>query len=206
MSNWDDLRYITEMDSLAIADQLGKQGLCVWPNFLSPELVHDIRADVELIHGVQGFHRAGIGQGKNQKIHDSVRRDEVHWLDRTSPTVTQTLLWQKLDSLKQAFNRTLYLGLSEVEGHYAFFDVGGFYQRHLDCFQHDNARVVSLVLYLNQHWKSPDGGALRIYGNHSHTDIDPVGGTLVCFLSRESEHEVLPNHAARLSFAGWFKQ
>ena len=61
------------------------------------------------------------------------------------------------------------------------------------------------MLYLNRDWKPEDGGRLRIYGETSHTDIDPVGGTLVCFMSRESEHEVLESFAGRCSFTGWFK-
>lgn len=51
-----------------------------------------------------------------------------------------------------------------------------------------------------------DGGRLRVYGGGSHVDVDPGGGTLVCFLSEEKEHEVLPSHAPRISFAGWFKR
>jgi SM-20-related protein len=46
---------------------------------------------------------------------------------------------------------------------------------------------------------------LRVYDATSHTDVSPVGGTLACFLSRESEHEVLESHGERFSVAGWFK-
>lgn len=82
---------------------------------------------------------------------------------------------------------------------------GAFYRRHLDRFHKDDSRLVSFVLYLNQDWKAADGGRLRIYQEDSHTDIDPVRGTMVCFMSRESEHEVMESFASRYSFTGWFK-
>ena len=167
-----------------------------------------LRADLELIREANAFHRAGTGKAK--EVRELVRRDEVYWLERDSATQAQGLLWSELDSLKQAFNRGLFLGLIDFEGHYAAYPAGGFYKRHLDCFQRGNSRMVSIVLYLNQDWQPRDGGRLRVYGpsgrpSDEYVDIDPEGGTLVCFLSRESEHEVLPSHAARMSFTGWFK-
>ena len=144
-------------------------------------------------------------------VQDSVRKDEIYWLERLGPvadsSAVQAMLWQKLDSLKQALNRSLYLGLTDFEGHYAIYPEGGFYRRHIDCFNNDNARVVSLILYLNPDWRPEHGGKLRI---HERTDpagsidVDPVGGTLACFLSRETEHEVLESHQPRRSFTGWF--
>lgn len=194
------------MNFVKFAEQLGKSDLCVWPNFLSSESLLEIRTDLETIQSDQGFQRAGTAQGKSKEVRDLIRRDEVHWLERATANPTQTKLWVLLDSLKQAFNRTLYLGLLEFEGHYAAYPAGGFYKRHLDSFQKDNARVISLVLYLNHNWEPQNGGMLRIYQGNSHTDIQPVGGTLVCFLSQESEHEVLLNHVKRMSFTGWFKR
>lgn len=151
------------------------------------------------------FTRAGTGQDAG--VQNAIRRDEIHWIEReNSSPMAQKKIWEKIDSLRQAFNRTLFLGLGEFEGHYASYPVGGFYQRHLDCFHEDDSRTVSLIIYLNKDWQPADGGQLRIYGKDSSHDIDPKGGTLVCFLSRESEHEVLESHAERNSFSGWFRQ
>jgi SM-20-related protein len=96
------------------------------------------------------------------------------------------------------------MGLTKFSGHYANYPIGGFYKRHLDCFQNNNSRLLSVILYLNPNWTTADGGKLRIYNQVSHVDISPIAGTLVCFLSRESEHEVLLNNAIRQSFTGWF--
>jgi len=193
------------MDHESIAHQLGKNGRCIYPNFISPELAHDLREDLNQIRISGEFKQGGVGQGKDHSVRNQVRRDEIFWLNEGTVNPVQQLLWNQLALLKQAFNRTLYLGLTKFEGHYASYPNSGFYKRHLDCFQRDDARMVSIILYLNHNWKAADGGRLRIYENGSHVDIDPIDGTLVCFLSRELEHEVLLSHAARNSFVGWFK-
>jgi SM-20-related protein len=190
-----------------IADRLGRFGLCICPGFLFPESLRETRADLTAIHAAGEFHRAGIGQGTQNQIREQVRSDKIHWLARATANPVQTVLWGKLDSLQLALNRSLYLGLKDFEGHYAIYPVGGFYRRHLDSFRHDGARTVSCILYLNQDWQKADGGELRIYEKDgSHVSVDPVGGTMVCFLSHESEHEVMPSLRTRSSFVGWFKR
>ncbi|MDZ4084202.1 MAG: 2OG-Fe(II) oxygenase, partial [Bdellovibrionales bacterium] len=154
------------------------------------------------------FRRAGVGHGSKYEISDTVRQDEIHWLDRQCSNAAQDSLWARLDVLKTMFNRALFLGLDQFEGHYAVYQQGGFYQRHRDSFDdsdsESNTRIVSLVLYLNESWQPTDGGQLRLYSEDSFTDVQPTSGTLVCFMSRESEHEVLTSAAQRLSFAGWY--
>lgn len=205
------------MEAATIAGMLGATGLCVCPAFLAAATLARLATDLEQIHAADGFARAGTGRGAGHDVRDRVRRDDVHWLDRAAPTAAQLLLWIELDALQQAFNRTLYLGLSELRGHYAAYPAGGFYQRHRDRFAvdaHDHAspdhaaadaRIVSIIIYLNRDWQAGDGGELRIYDADAYRDVDPVGGTLVCFLSAEREHEVLPSHRERQSFAGWFR-
>ncbi len=192
------------MSLATISEELQQTGLSVWPDFLSAQALRDTRADFGQIQAAGGFVRAKTGQGDQAGIQD-LRRDEIHWLDRTTSTSAQAELWKKLDQMKQELNRSLFFGLTSFEGHYSSYGKGAFYRRHLDCFQNDDSRLVSFVLYLNQSWKAADGGQLRIYSESSHTDVDPVGGTMVCFMSRESEHEVLESFASRLSFTGWFK-
>lgn len=97
------------------------------------------------------------------------------------------------------------MGLTKFDGHYAIYPKGTGYVRHLDNVKGSNRRMVSFILYLNRNWSGPDGGQLRVFDDEQgHQDIDPVGGTMVCFLSRESEHQVLQSHSDRFSFAGWF--
>lgn len=188
-----------------IAEELGRTGLCICPDFLSQQTLRETQADFNLIHDANEFYRAGTGQGEQKQVRDLVRRDEIHWLDRKAQTPSQTVLWEKLDSLMPAFNRFLYLGLGELQGHYASYAEGGYYRRHLDCFKNDNSRIVSVILYLNKDWRPSDGGELRIHHtDKTYVDVAPIGGTMLCFLSREIEHEVLLCHSPRMSFAGWF--
>jgi len=190
----------------ALVEAIDKCGLGIWPNFLSPETLLETRKDFDLLKASGQFRRAGVGHGQGGTIENEVRRDEIYWLNRGDSSPIQTKLWERLDQIKQNLNRTIFLGIREFEGHYAAYAPGGFYRRHLDAFQDNTSRVVSFVLYLNLDWKPEDGGQLKVYGpDESHTMIDPIGGTLVCFLSGESEHEVLPSKAYRASFTGWFK-
>ena len=108
-----------------------------------------------------------------------LRRDEIHWLDRGSPNASQSLLWDKFDELQVELNRSLVLGLSSFEGHYASYGKGAFYHRHLDSFQSNKSRLVFFVMHLTENWAADQGGRLRIYGEGTHTDVDPTGGTIV---------------------------
>lgn len=198
------------MNSKSIAKILGETGLCVCPDFLSPRSLIKVAADLDEIRLRGEFHLAGVGQGVARITDPQVRNDETFWLTRQNSNPTQARVWRRIDLLRTAFNRTLFLGLTDFEGHYAVYPEGGYYERHKDSFRLDSARVVSFVLYLNRDWKPADGGRLRVYrkensGNESFIDVDPVGGTMVCFLSREMEHEVLLSHRPRYSLTGWFK-
>ena len=110
-----------------------------------------------------------------------------------------------LDELRVAANRRLFLGLAEAEAHYARYAPGTGYARHRDRFRDSDARVLSLVAYLNDDWGGNDGGALRLHLADGAVDIAPLGATAVCFRS-ELEHEVLPAARERLSIAAWFRR
>lgn len=199
------------MNAKAIAVTMGNTGICVCPNFLSPRLLTRTADDLDAIRARGEFRPAGVGQGTERQFAKRVRTDYTYWLNREVTNAPQAHLWRRIDLLKAALNRELFLGLTDFEGHYAAYSEGGFYERHRDSFHGDSARMVSVVLYLNRDWKPADGGRLRIFskdqtGEESHIDVDPVGGTMVCFLSNESEHEVLLNNRPRFSLAGWFKR
>ena len=193
------------MSYLPIAEELGRSGICVRENFITGDFAHEIREDLFALRDQELFKAAGIGQGNQNQISGSVRNNELVWLDRNQKNPLQEKLWIMLDQLQQDLNRSLFLGLVSFEGHYTSYPCGGFYERHLDAFSQDQKRTVSFILYLNEDWVPADGGMLRIYREDASLDVAPQSGTLACFLSRELEHEVLPNFKTRLSFTGWFK-
>ena len=197
-----------------LATGLAGPGYFIEDSFLSDAEVQSLLADFSALRSK--FSRAKIGRGtgagsgagtvSGSEIKSEVRRDSTLWFDPTLLTANQNLLWSRLEALRLGLNERLMLGLWELEGHFAHYPPGGFYRKHLDRFQSDDARTVSIVFYLNENWQPADGGSLRIYEGEKTTDIEPRAGRLVCFLSERIEHEVLEAFKDRKSFAGWYRR
>ena len=113
---------------------------------------------------------------------------------------------QNNDSIRRVINRELFAGLESFEGHLSIYQAGGFYKKHVDTFREDDARKITFILYLNEHWTAGHGGYLRLDTSVGESsDISPVAGSVVMFNSRDFAHEVLAGTAERRSFTGWFK-
>ena len=102
-------------------------------------------------------------------------------------------------------NKTCYTGITGYEFHYAYYDEGSSYKRHLDQFKDNQKRAYSMIMYLNTNWVPSDGGQLCIYHKDMSQIISPINGKCVFFKSSELEHEVLLNHKPRMSITGWLK-
>lgn len=152
------------------------------------------------------FHAAHIGRGATKKQIDSIRGDVINWLSAAHPADQAYLNW--MEALRLSLNETLYLGLFEYECHYAIYNSGNGYAKHLDVLTGRKNRILSTVLYLNQNWQAGDGGELVLYqstGENVIIKINPTFGTMVLFLSDAFPHEVLISHKTRRSVAGWFR-
>ena len=113
---------------------------------------------------------------------------------------------EKIKKLIHYLNSTCYTRINHFEFHYAWYDPGSFYKRHLDQFKSNRGRKFSLVIYLNDNWQQTDAGNLRLYLDGHDIDLFPVGGRAVFFKSDEVEHEVMPSPIRpRISIAGWLK-
>lgn len=190
-----------------LVETLVERDWAVHEGFLDAERVAALHAEATALEAVGGFRTAGVGHGAAR--HPEVRGDEIAWITKEQAPLVWALSQDELEVLRLAINAHAYLGLHELEAHYAVYPPGAFYARHLDRFREDNQRVISLVLYLNKAWDAEDGGELRLYPSASTeagVSIAPHGGTLVCFLSERVPHEVLPARRARYSLAGWFRQ
>lgn len=189
-----------------LAKTLAERDSAIREGFLDATCVAALRAEAISLHAAGGFRAAGIGHGAEH--HPEVRGDELAWITKEQAPHAWALAQAELETLRCGVNAHTYLGLHELEAHYAVYPPGGFYTRHLDRFQEDNRRVISLVLYLNESWGAEDGGELRLYppGSESGVTVAPRGGTLVCFLSERVPHEVLPSRRLRYSLAGWFRR
>jgi len=192
----------------AIAADLARQGWAVCTGFLPAALVTALRADIDA-GGEHGTLRpAAIGRGETQQVRSEVRGDQIAWLDGAS--AAQQGFLQEMEALRLALNTSLFLGLFEYEGHLALYPPGAFYRRHLDQHQDSDSRLVSCVAYLNADWQPSHGGELRLFvgdGTEERAiDIAPRAGTLVCFLSSVTYHEVLETQVPRYSVTGWFRR
>lgn len=151
------------------------------------------------------FAAARIGAGPAPERRAEIRGDSICWLSEPLYAAERELL-ESLEQVRLQLNRSAFLGLFESEWHYAWYPPGTGYARHVDQPHGRDQRRVSLVLYLNEHWNSADGGVLRIFtADGRHTDIEPMGGRVVAFLTEQREHAVMPTRCGRLSISGWFR-
>ena len=162
--------------------------------------------NVQSILGVDELKRAGVGRGQGYLLDGLIRTDGIRWLRPDSPAEIAFLAW--MEQLRLGLNRRLFLGLFDYESHFAVYDAGAFYRKHLDAFQGVPNRVLSTVFYLNQYWMPDDCGELLIYSPHDDTlmeTVPPDLATMVIFLSAVFPHEVAVTHRKRYSIAGWFR-
>ena len=193
-----------------IARHVLERGWCAIADVLPPELCQSLFLEAAVQARGEDFRPAGVGRQDEHRINRFVRRDQIQWLEGTTPAQQQWLGW--MDGLRLHLNRQLFLGLFGFESHFARYPVGAFYRKHVDAFRGDANRVLSTVLYLNPDWSTEDGGTLVLYdgddGSGEQRELGrflPVFNSLVVFLSEEFPHEVLPTRRERYSIAGWFR-
>ena len=182
-------------------DQLAEDSLVVMEDFLPASiltLVDDFFA-VQLAEGALA--PAKIGTAFEEQRQAEIRSDFICWIDqRQHPQLNP--FFQLIEELRGSVAHELFLSLEGFEFHLAQYPPGGFYKPHLDQFKARNNRMLSLVIYLNQHWIPDHGGQLRIH-EPVIKDIEPVFNRAVLFRSDLVLHEVLPAHKTRKSLTGW---
>lgn len=189
----------------SIASDLSEKGYSVNQNALPQHLSLQLLDQLHVMSRKE-FDTAGIGRQQDHTVDNSVRTDEICWIDGSSEAGEKWLAWSS--ELREYLNSQLFLGLFSFESHFAHYGPGDFYKRHLDAFKGESARLLSLVVYLNPDWETEDKGELVLYRDvHDSTGIkvSPTFGTVVAFLSEDFPHEVLPAKRDRYSIAGWYR-
>lgn len=189
----------------ALAHALATRGACRILGLPDAASTRALRDDLTRLADTGEIAPAATGRGAGRGLQPALRGDRTLWLDDPRCGAAAGDFLAALDGVRLALNQRLFLGLAEVEAHYARYAPGTGYARHRDRFRDDDARVLSLVAYLNDGWNEGDGGALRLHLDEGAIDLAPIGGTAVCFRS-ELEHEVLPTTRERLSIAAWFRR
>lgn len=191
-------------DPSGLADALHDRAACWIADWPPPPLRAALRDDLRRLQAGDAMTPAAIGRERSRHLRGDIRGDATCWLDDPRCGAAAASFLAALDTVRIALNRSLFLGLVEIEAHYAAYPPGTGYARHRDRFRDSDARRVTWVTYLNEDWDATrDGGLLRLHLDGDAVDIAPVGGSL-CFLS-ELEHEVLPASRERLSIAGWMR-
>jgi len=193
-----------------LIDDIARQKYSIVDGFFPEAEVQALRQSLLDKYEADRFKKSAIGNQANEKVLDAVRGDFILWLDEENATGAESMFFDRLKDLIHYLNRTCYMGIARQEFHYALYPEGTFYKRHLDTFQNDRSRKLSVVCYLNnEDWQPDYGGELTIYthekGAELPVDIYPLAGRMVIFESQLLEHEVKPVKHPRLSITGWLK-
>ena len=190
----------------SIVEEIAAKGYAVAKSFLAPENIRALNIHAQQLKKQGAMHQATTGH--NSHI-TKLRGDSIHWIEALEASDVEQVYLGQMEQLQTALNQAFFMGLFELESHFAIYPTNSGYQKHLDQFIGQEDRKVSVILYLNENWNTEDGGQLRIYldkkNDQSAIDISPQAGTLVVFLSRDFLHEVLPAKRERLSITGWFR-
>ncbi|MCE7616229.1 2OG-Fe(II) oxygenase, partial [Vibrio fluvialis] len=174
----------------ALLDAIAEQGWFIWDDFLTAEQVQSLRDCAP-----ENWKRARIGRNDDLQRETTIRSDKIQWLSQNMAQPVQDYL-ERMEQIRQAVNRDFFLGLFEYEAHFAKYEQGDFYKKHLDAFRGQENRKLTTVFYMNEAWQPADGGELKIYDLDDQLidTVAPVAGRLVVFLSEKFPHEVLPTH------------
>jgi SM-20-related protein len=148
---------------------------------------------------------AGIGQGADFEKVKSIRSDKIKWIQNNTEIAAESSFLDEINTFSSYLNQTCYTGITGNEFHYAVYEKGTFYKRHLDQFKNDENRKFSVITYLNKDWKEEDGGQLLLFIGDETIKIQPNWGKTVFLKSELIEHEVSLSHRQRLSITGWLR-
>jgi len=193
-----------------IISGLLEEQYCIVEDFFDAGEIEVLRESLLQKYEEDNFKKAAIGNRLNETIEKAVRGDFILWINEADAGEAENIFFSKINSLVDYLNKTCFLGILQKEFHYAVYPPGTFYKRHLDTFQNDDRRKLSLVCYLNEeNWNPENGGELVIYKQENGVEtpkiIYPLPGRIVIFESQVLEHEVKPVNTTRLSITGWLK-
>lgn len=189
-----------------LEDEICTQGFHIIDNFLPLEDYQTLRAIADEMHTKGQFKSAKIGRQLGAGHHSAIRNDKICWLNEESANQSIKAYFHQINLLADRLNQTLFLGLVDFETHFAIYQPGALYKKHVDQFATTKERRISCVYYLNTDWQESFAGELTLYGLDDQliTSILPCGNRFVCF-SSELPHEVCPTRQTRYSITGWMK-
>lgn len=190
-----------------LLDQLQHQGWCMADDLLPADLAQSLLAEAQLRKALGQFSAAAVGRKYSRQLLPHVRNDTICWIDQATPYPASTAFSAWADQLRLVMNRHFFLGLTHLEQHFAHYEPGAGYAKHIDQHANTRSRTLSIILYLNPDWQSGHGGELCIYlpTTAQKCLIAPLIGRIVLFRSDTIVHAVLPCKTERWSLTGWFR-
>lgn len=175
-------------------------------HFISDELSQHLKQNLLQLMNQNKLKEAGTGNNLLVSHDKTVRSDLIYWLDRSHDNEYENDFFDQIDDFIKHLNRSCFAGINGYEFHYSLYEIGSFYQKHLDQFNNNPSRKYSMISYLNDDWQESDGGQLMIYQNYNNKKVNPTQGKTVFFKSNELQHEVLVTQKQRMSITGWLKR
>ena len=180
-----------------ILDDLDQHGFAIIDDAYSNDYVHQL-VD-ECTSNLNRFREAAIQNG----VMSNIRSDHILWINENLEIAQYHI--DTLKQLAQLLNRHFYLGIKDVEAHFACYNAGEFYALHRDNPQNKNGRMLSTVYYLHEQWQDDWGGELHLQDKNNlwHT-LKPRPNRIAMFQS-DLLHEVLEAKQQRLSITAWLR-
>jgi SM-20-related protein len=193
-----------------IADRLANDGWYVGESIFGVALGARLRDRAYALATAGKLEPARIGRNTTAQGQTDIRCDDTLWLADDPEDAAERDALVAVHALRTTLNTSLYVGARSAELHFARYAPGAFYRTHRDRFRDDDARVITLVFYLNDDWSAGSGGELVLYERDDSgavlARVPPRAGTMVCFRSELFPHEVLPAAQQRFSLTGWLRR
>ena len=180
-----------------ILDDLDQYGFSIVDDAYSSEYQHAVSQ--ECLSHLNEFRNAAIQNG----VVNNIRSDHILWLQPEFQI--SHLHIQTLQQFSQILNRAFYLGIKDVEAHFACYHAGEFYTLHRDNPQDKNGRMISSVYYLHGQWQTDWGGELRLQDKHGQWHIIQPKPNRMALFQSDLLHEVLISKQQRLSITAWLR-
>lgn len=198
--NWSSMQQTSFTSSWnldQILDDLNEFGFALIDDVYSAEYVESLVKECST--HLAEFRAAGVQNG----VVSHIRSDHILWIDGQLPIAQQHI--KALEEFSQALNQAFYLGIKEVEAHFACYNAGEFYALHRDNPQQKNDRMISTVFYLHKDWQEDWGGQLRLQDKNGQWHIIQPSPNRLAIFQSDLLHEVLHSKHQRLSITAWLR-
>ena len=174
--------------------------------FLTDKLATALQQNLLRLNRDSRLINANIGNAIIKDKSQNIRGDKTCWLDNKSKNDAEIEFLDIIRQFMVHLNKTCFTGINACEFHYALYEEGTSYNRHIDQLRNNYNRKFSMISYLNDNWEERNGGQLIIHNTEEAQQILPNIRKTIFFQSDVIEHEVAVANRPRMSITGWLKR